>query len=296
MKTILITGCSTGVGLEIAIGAAKSGCNVYATMRNLEKSDTLKSAARQAKVSLNILELDVTKPDTIESSVAQVIRETTKIDVLVNNAGRGFARSLEQADEREIQNIFDVNFMGVMRCTKSVMPYMREAGEGHVINISSVGGLVGQPFNEIYCAAKFAVEGFTESLASYVGPAFGIHFTVVEPGGISSEFSNSVMTDIGASGGILDDPYKPLLERYISGAQARAKSAEDNLEQSIYQTPAEVAEIVLSCVKNPSPPIRLRTSKWAEDLCDLKTSNDPDGKKMQAKVMDMFMGGLKDFP
>jgi NAD(P)-dependent dehydrogenase (short-subunit alcohol dehydrogenase family) len=105
-----------------------------------------------------------------------------KIDVLINNAGAGFVRTVEQATEEEIRWVTDVNYFGTVRCIKEVIPHMRSARSGHIINISSVGGLVGQPFNELYCASKFAVEGLTEAMATYMEPAFGIKFTVVEPG------------------------------------------------------------------------------------------------------------------
>ncbi|MCJ7872285.1 SDR family NAD(P)-dependent oxidoreductase [Phaeobacter sp. J2-8] len=161
-KVILITGTSTGLGIAIAVQAAMAGHIVYATMRNLDRKGTLLEAAQAAGVTLNLLQLDVEDTDTVTAAVDQVIAEQGRIDTLINNAGLGFARNVEQASEADIQRILDINFMGVVRTTKAVMPHMRKARAGHVINILSVGGLVGQPFNEIYCGAKFAVEGFTE--------------------------------------------------------------------------------------------------------------------------------------
>ena len=116
-------------------------------------------------------------PDPTAKSIDQVIADHGHIDVLVANAGVGFVRSTEQATEAEVQWVMDVNFMGLVRCTKAVLPHMRTARGGRVIAVSSIGGLAGQPFNEIYCASKFAVEGFTESLAAYVGHSFNIHFS-----------------------------------------------------------------------------------------------------------------------
>lgn len=107
----------------------------------------------------------------------------------------------------------DINFWGVMRCTKAVLPAMRAAKPGHVVNISSVGGLVGQPFNEIYCGAKFAVEGFTEALTSYVTPGFGVNFSLIEPGGIATQFANTVLKEIGETGGMLEDDYLSQLQK-----------------------------------------------------------------------------------
>lgn len=280
-KNILITGTSTGLGISMAIDAAKAGYKVYASMRNLEKKASLEAAAKQADVSLEIIQLDVQDAVSIHTAVDKIIATDGSIDVLINNAGAGFARSTEQATEEDIQWVMDVNFMGVVRCTKAVMPYMRKRRAGHIITISSVGGLVGQPFNEIYCGAKFAVEGYIESLATYVTPSFGINFTSVEPGGIKTEFANNVMSHIGETGGMLEDEYLPILQKYIGKSQVRSNIA--------YQTPEEVSAVVMNCMTSQNPPIRVRTSEWAENLCRLKTELDPDGKKQQKEVIDNFL-------
>ena len=278
-KIVLITGTSTGLGISIAVQAAQAGHTVYATMRNTQKREALD---RAAGVSLSVLQLDVQDTASVTNAVETVIAEQGRIDVLVNNAGMGFARSLEQADEADIEKILDINYMGVARCTKAVMPHMRKARAGHVINISSVGGLVGQPFNEVYCGAKFAVEGLTESMASYITPSFGIHFTAVEPGGISSEFANTVMEQIAQTGGMLEDEYLPILQKYVAGAQNRQ-------DTGIFQTADEVAEVVMQVMGAENPPVRTRTSEWAEAFTKLKTGLDPDGLKQQAQVIEQFL-------
>ena len=281
-KSILITGTSSGLGIAIAVQAASAGHVVYATMRNLDKRAALDAAADAAGVTLNVLPLDVQDSDSVTTAVAQVVAEQGGIDVLINNAGAGFVRSTEQASEADMAWVMDVNFMGVVRCTKAVIGHMRQARAGHIINISSVGGLVGQPFNEVYCAAKFAVEGYTEAMASYITPSFGVHFTCVEPGGIASEFANNVLAHVAETGGMLEDEYLPILQNYIGGAESRQGG-------DIYQTAEEVAEIVMTCVEAEDPPIRLRTSKWGEAFCRLKTDLDPDGRKLQAQVIKQFL-------
>ena len=289
MQNILITGASSGLGVSLAVMSAKAGLKVYATMRDIDKQEALIAAASDAGVSLNVLQLDVTDTHSIAQCVDTIINNDGKIDVLINNAGAGFVRTTEQATEQDIQWVMDVNFMGVVRCTKAVLPHMRAASAGRIINISSIGGLVGQPFNEIYCAAKFAVEGYTESLACYVGPAFGIHFTAIEPGGISSEFARNVMSHMAATGGILDDPYKPILEKYLGTARARAANPG---EPAMYQTPDEVSAIIMDCLHSDVPPVRMRTSEWSNKFCHLKTQADPDGKKLQSEVIESMLGGL----
>ena len=281
-KVILITGTSTGLGVATAVQAAQAGHTVYATMRNTQKRGTLDAAAQVAGVSLNVLQLDVQDADSVNAAVDTVITEQGRIDVLINNAGMGYVRSLEQAEESDIQKILDINYTGVTRCIKAVMPHMRKARAGHVINISSVGGLVGQPFNEIYCGAKFAVEGLTEAMASYITPAFGIHFTAVEPGGIASEFANTVLEQVEQTGGMLEDEYLPILQKYIAGSQNRQ-------ETGIYQTADEVAAIVMKVMGSEQPPVRTRTSEWSEDFSKLKTGLDPDGLRQQSLVAEQFL-------
>lgn len=269
-KVVLITGTSTGLGLETSLLLASKGYRVYATMRDLNKQTMLADGIKKQNLDICIKELDVTKQDTINNCVNDIVDAEGHIDILINNAGAGFIKTTEHASEEEMLWQFNVNLMGTIRCTKAVLPIMREHKHGHVINITSVGGLVGQPFNELYCAAKFGVEGYTESMASYIQPNFNIHFTAIEPGGIRSEFANNVLDQFQTNGGMKDDPYKPILESYIASAQQRAESG-------VYQTSEEVADVILACVEMEQPPIRMRTSQWGEAFTKYKTSADPTG-------------------
>jgi len=285
MKTILITGCSTGLGVALTVRAAQAGYRVVATMRNLGKRETLDSALLGAGVSADIRALDVTDLDSIDACVSGVLADHGSIHALINNAGAAQLRTTEQATDAELQWMTEVNYYGVVRMTKAVLPGMREARDGRVINISSVGGLVGQPFNDYYCAAKFAVEGYTESLASYVGPAFGLHFTAVEPGGISTPFAQNALAHFAQTGGMVDDEYKPILEAYIGGAQARADSG----STFAYQTADEVAAVVMDVLHANTPPLRIRTSEWAEEFTALKTQGDLDGLRQRDDVVTRFL-------
>lgn len=280
-KVALVTGASTGLGISISIQLAAKGYAVYATMRNLEKKSQLQEAAETAGVSLEIKQLDVQDTASVDRCVSEIVNIEGSIDVLVNNAGSGFIRSTEQATEEDIQWVMDVNFMGVVRCTKAVMPHMRKQRSGHIVNISSVGGLVGQPFNEIYCAAKFAVEGYTESMASYIQPSFNINFTAVEPGGISSNFATNALKHFEGTGGMADDEYRPILETYLGSASRGI--------EGLYQTSDQVAEVVVKCIESPEPPVRTRTSEWSNTFCELKTQSDPTGKIQQARVIESFL-------
>lgn len=284
-QTFLITGASGGLGLATAVKAAQAGFRVYATMRDPAKSAAINSALDAAGVTAQIIPLDVQDQGTIDRAVAHIMADAGRIDVLVNNAGSGFVRTVEQASEADIDWVLDVNLRGVIRCTKAVLPAMRAARSGRVITISSVGGLVGQPFNELYCAAKFGVEGFMESLSTYAGPAFGIHFTLVEPGGIRSDFAASAMAQYAASGGMTQDDYLPLLQAYIAGVQARSGS-------NAHQSAEQVAEVVMNCAASPAPPVRVRTSDWAETFTALKTSGDPDGTLLRDTLVAVNFGKL----
>lgn len=284
-KNVLITGTSTGVGLETALLFAKNGYKVYATMRNLSKSTALKEKITEDKLDIEILELDVTKQDTITKAVEYIISKDQKIDILVNNAGAGFAKTVEQASEKEIEWVTNVNYLGVVYTTKTVLPYMRKQKAGRIITLSSVGGLVGQPFNELYCGAKFAVEGFIEGLATYVGPSFNIKFSILEPGGISTEFMKSAIGNTTVDGQFATGEYEPIFAKYLEGNQRRANEEAENT----YQTPLEVAEVIAEVAADDNPPLRKRTSKWAEEFAKLKTVGDPDGKKLIEQITSTFL-------
>ena len=176
-KRILITGCSSGFGLLTAVGAAKLGYETIATMRNLDKSEPLQSALNAENVSARIEQLDVTDPD----SVRQLVKKTGPIDILVNNAGILITGSfLDQTDE-EMRQVFETNYFGIVNLTKAFTPGMIEQKSGRIINIASLAGLIGHPFNAAYAASKHALVGFTKSIRIELAP-FGIDVISVEPG------------------------------------------------------------------------------------------------------------------
>src|SRR5690606_33084896 len=169
---------------------------------------------------------------------------------------------------------------GVIRCCKAVLPIMRQKRSGHIINISSVGGLVGQPVNEIYCAAKFALEGLTESIASYMQPYFGIHVSLIEPAGVITEFGNSLTRYFEETGGVKNDDYKPLVQTYMD---YRATFT-DEVKEKAFQKPAHIAELILQCINDPEPKLRYLSSEGAAAFTRLKTGLDPDGEGIKTQV------------
>ncbi len=284
-KVVLITGSSTGLGLKTSVLLAQKGYKVYATMRNLEKSSELEKETKEQNVSIAIKQLDVSDPGSIQKCIAEIFERERKIDILINNAGAGFLRASEHTSEEELLHVTDVNYLGVVRCTNAVLSIMRKQKSGHIINISSVGGLVGQPFNELYCAAKFAVEGYTEALATYLTPFFRIKFTIVEPGGISTEFANNVYKTVSPDA-FQEDIYGPILQQYADSVRKRPK---EELER-IYQSGEQVAQIIMDCIENENPPLRARTSKWSNEFCELKTNADPDGLKLHDRLTKLYWG------
>jgi short-subunit dehydrogenase len=284
-KNVLVTGTSTGLGLETSILFAQKGYKVFATMRNLDKSDLIQKRIEAENLDIELLVLDVSSTQSVDKCVKQIIDKVGTIDILINNAGGGFAKTTEQATEDEMKWVTDLNYFGVVRCTKAVLPFMRKQNSGHIINITSVGGLVGQPFNEFYCGAKFAVEGYTEALASYLTVDFGIKFTIVEPGGIATEFIKSTMGKTIENGQMSHPDYKHIFNRYMAGVQKRAA---EGIEKS-YQTPNEVASVILKVVEAEHTPLRVRTSEWAENFCNTKTQADPDGTILLNAVIERFL-------
>lgn len=285
-KNVLITGTSTGVGYESALLFARNGFKVYASMRNLAKGEALQQQATTEGLDLTLIQLDVTNLDSIQTAVDTIMEADGRIDMLINNAGAGFGKTTEQASIEEIKWVTEVNYLGVVYCTRTVIPHMRKQRSGHIINITSVGGLVGQPFNELYCGAKFAVEGYTEGLASYVSDPFNIKFSIVEPGGISTEFMKSAIANTAsAEGQLASGEYLPIFQQYMAGTQSRAGEG----ELQVYQTGEEVAQVILEVAQQEEPPLRVRTSAWAEALCHLKTASDPDGTKLVNQVKSSFL-------
>lgn len=284
-RNIIITGTSTGLGFETAILAAERGFKVFATMRDLSKSGNLKARIDAEDLDIELLQLDVTDNSSVLECMNKIAQKEGKIDVLINNAGAGFPKTTEQATEEELKWVTDLNYFGVVRCTKAALPYMRKQNNGRIINISSVGGLVGQPFNELYCAAKFAVEGYTESMATYVQDYFGIKFSLIEPGGIVTEFINSAMKKTVSNGAMTLPEYQPIFQKYMDGVQKRAAAGQENS----YQTGREVAEVVLQVLEDENPPLRIRTSEWAEEFCKYKTVQDPTGNTQIEAIKTRFL-------
>lgn len=270
-SNICITGASSGIGLATAIKFADNGWIVYAGTRDVERDQAL--YAQYA--NLHFLELEVTQSESLQAVFDRIEQEQGHIDVLLCNAGFGFLRSLGQATFEDIQRVFDTNVYGVMHTIRGALPLLKKAASPHIIATSSVGGIVGQPLNEIYCASKFAVEGLLESMATYYKPLFNIDITLLEPGAIGTHFNETVFNHVAKTGGILEDEYKPIIDSFIESFSKR---------NTVPQTPESVADVLLELVGMETKPLRLRTSEAAEAFVSTKVSNDPTGLESVLKI------------
>ncbi|MGX1971058.1 SDR family oxidoreductase [Streptomyces kronopolitis] len=264
-KVVLVTGTSSGIGLAAAVAAAQAGWQVVATLRDPSRAGALRTAAAEAGVELDVRQLDVTDETSVATAISGVLADHGRLDAVINNAGAGHLGTLENESVDEVRTVMEVNFFGVLHVSKAALPHLRATG-GRLITVTSVGGVVGQPFNEAYCAAKFAVEGYMESLAP-VAAATGVSVSVVEPGAVATEFVNNIGLDIQAEVDAAG-PYAKPLQAYLERTTAQFLNGA--------QTPAEAAETVLEALTADRPAFRLQTSDWARGFTGTKLT-DLDG-------------------
>lgn len=269
-KTALVTGCSTGVGLHTAVRLAEAGFTVVATMRDTGKQQALLDEVAKAGVAVEVRALDVSDQTSIDAAVAGVLADHGRIDLLVNNAGAGFLSSVEQTSDADLRRTMEVNFFGVWNMTKAVLPHMRTAGSGRIVSVTSVGGLLGQPFNEAYCAAKFAVEGMMEGLAP-LAQQMGIDVCLVEPGPINTEFVSSVRSSSGGAMAEMAAPYDRLIQAYIGSS--------GNVFATYGQTGDDIARIIADLAVAEKPDFRTITSDYAKAFVASKVV-DPTGNSV----------------
>ncbi|MEU9336956.1 SDR family NAD(P)-dependent oxidoreductase [Streptomyces sp. NPDC048290] len=271
LTPVLVTGTSSGIGLATAVGAAVAGYQVVAGLRDPARGDALRAAADAAGVSgrLRTVRLDVTEPESVAAAVKETVDTYGRLDAVVNNAGVGRLGTVEQIGVDAFRAVLETNFLGVVEVTRAALPHLRATG-GRLIAVSSLGGLIGQPFNEAYCAAKFALEGFLESLAP-VAARTGVTVTVVEPGPVASEFVTRLAPSVPA---LIEraGPYEAAFHSYL-GATAQL------FEQA--QSAADAAAVVVDVLGAERPPFRVQTSDAARSLAALKLA-DLDGSAVQA--------------
>lgn len=253
MRTVLITGTSTGIGQVTAKVLASKGWHVFATMRNLEKKAPLKAMLSDGAIPgrVTFVELDVGDPASIESAVADILSQTGgTLDAVVHNAGVAIAGAHEDLPEPEIRRVMETNFFGVLGLTRALLPTFRAQGHGRIVCISSQSAFAGQPANSIYCASKWALEGWAESIAYELDP-FGIDVILVEPGPYKTEIWQGTER-VTPPGG----PYTTWVRLVMRGADAHAnKNARD---------PDEVAQVVAKALDASRPKFRYPVGFFAK--------------------------------
>ncbi|XP_061223041.1 17-beta-hydroxysteroid dehydrogenase type 1 isoform X2 [Neopsephotus bourkii] len=310
--TVLITGCSSGIGLGLAARlAADGGFKVYATMRDLAKGERLlQRLGGRCPDTLEVLQLDVTDPRSLEAAARRL--QGQALDVLVCNAGVGLMGPLETCSDQDMKNVFDVNLFGAIRTIRAFLPAMKRRRAGRIIVSSSIGGLQGGapgtlrpgqpqgkgprcsgcgsapglPFNSVYCASKFAVEGLCESLAIVLLP-FGIHLTLVECGPVNTSFlSNLRRPDPdGSEVQSLDAETRGLYRRYLRHCQGLFRAEAQEVE--------EVLQVFLEAMGSARPPLRCATTQLLEPLARLRLT---DGSAYVQAMHDFVFGRGGDQP
>ena len=239
-KTVLITGCSTGIGKLAAKTFHDKGWNVVATMRSPEREEDLKGQS-----DILVVQLDVTDKDSIRSAVRRGLDQFGSIDVVVNNAARGGRALLEASSDEMVRGMYDINVFGVMDVCREVLPHMRERKSGCIINVSSMAGMVGLPLETSYSGTKYAVEGMTEALAFEL-KGLGILAKTVAPGVYSAtEFSANADDDDWGAGGDDLTAYSEHLRAHFRSSVSSGGSDSAN--------PQEVADKIYQCATEETP-------------------------------------------
>ena len=234
-KTILITGASSGIGRATALYFAERGWNVAATMRDPLKADP---ALKHPQISL--FALDVTNEDSIARALTDSVDRYKKIDVLLNNAGYALFGPLEATNSQQIQQQFATNLFGLIGVTQQMLAVMRGAGEGLIINVSSIIGRMALPYTSSYIATKFAVEGLSESIRYELEP-FNIRVKIIEPGSINTEFGK------GSKQTAVSEPYRASMTKFLAMFTKR---------NSAGSRPEDVAKVIYRAANDPSNRLR----------------------------------------
>ncbi|QEN12316.1 oxidoreductase [Mycolicibacterium sp. ELW1] len=240
MARWLVTGCSTGFGREIARAALQDGNQVLVTARRADAVTDLVDEFPDLAVAAA---LDVTDTDQIAAAVRAADDAFGGVDVLVNNAGHGYLSAVEEGEDAEVRKLFEVNYFGSVDMMKAVLPAMRARGSGHIVNISSMTGLVANPPNAYYSSTKFALEAVSEALSAEVAP-LGIKVTLIEPGAFRTDWASRSMKESSA----------PITEYAdVAARKDLIKQFADHLPGD----PRKVADAVLMVTKLDEPPLRL---------------------------------------
>lgn len=275
-RTVLVTGCSSGIGLATCHVLSRNNFMTYGTVRNLSKAKKIQDLINGENLSLKILRLDVNDNQSIKIAVKKILTDTGRIDVLINNAGYGMFGPVEEITTQEVKKQFETNFFGTIRLIKAIVPIMRKQGNGTIVNISSMVGRFGVPLNSAYVSSKFAVEGLSESI-SFELEEFGIRVIVIEPGVVKSDFFHNVKV----KGMNLESPYHKLMERRVNFLD---KAIKNSLTSSY-----DVADTILEALNSKDPKFRYVIGNDATNSLRMRNSLS-DRKFMEWIRAGIFQG------
>jgi NAD(P)-dependent dehydrogenase (short-subunit alcohol dehydrogenase family) len=278
-KVAVVTGCSSGIGFETSLTLARNGFVTYATMRNLAKSQNIKSiASKEKNLPIYIEQLDVTDNKSVTNAIQAIVSKEGRIDVLVNNAGYVLAGAFEDlAIEEEIKAQYETNVFGLIRTTQAVLPIMRKQKSGIIVNISSGAGRFGYAGGSAYVSTKFAVEGLSESMSYELEP-FRIKVILIEPGVIKTNFVNNIV--IAKKSQSPNSPYSQMMQKMSTTIQQML----DNASSS--SSPDLVAKVVLKAVTSKNPSLRYLAGKDVQTWIEAKRSmSDDEFHKMMKQNM-----------
>jgi NAD(P)-dependent dehydrogenase (short-subunit alcohol dehydrogenase family) len=271
-KVAIVTGSSTGIGYETSLALARNGFLTFATMRNLNKAENIKSIATKESLPLHVTQLDVTDDASVKNAVEEVLSKEGRINILVNNAGYGLNGALEDLSMDEIKAQYETNFFGLIRVTQAVLPTMRRRKSGTIVNISSGAGRFGFPSGSAYVSTKFAVEGLSESISYELEP-FGIKVVIVEPGVVRTNFGGGLV--IAKRSQDPNSSYSQMMKKIASSFEELMKNS---------SSPDLVANVVLKAVKDENPNLRYLAGNDVEQWLGAKINmSDEEFYKMMAQ-------------
>ena len=243
-ETVLITGASSGIGKVTAIFLAERGYRVVGTSRSMDRLASLQREASHRDLPIIPLELNINTNEGVDRVIPQLMDKLGPVDILVNNAGYGLWGPVESLSISEMKTMFETNLFAAVRMIKALLPGMIDKGYGKIINISSILGRLGTPFNGAYVSSKFALEGLSESLRTELWP-FGVRVAIVEPGLFRTEFQNNMVKAERAEDSEL--PYYPYIQRYNTRHDSFDRFASD---------PIKVAKVIHKIIRSKRPAFR----------------------------------------
>src|ERR671913_655869 len=264
-RVAVVTGSSSGIGFETSMMLARNGFQTYATMRDPEKGENIKSIATKENLPIHIEQLDVTDNKSVTNAIQAIVSKANSIDVLVNNAGYALTGAFEDLAIEEIKAQYETNLFGLIRTTQAVLPIMRKQKSGTIVNISSGAGRFGYPVGSAYVSTKFAVEGLSESMAYELEP-FGIKTVIIEPGMIKTNFHNDMV--IAKKSQNSNSPYSQIMQKLSTSFE--------HMLQNASSSPDLVAKIVLQAVTSENPSLRYLAGKDVETWIEAKRSMSDD--------------------